>query len=404
MQNTDEKIKIKDFGKKFTEISLSSFIAAFLEGVSSSTIDKVISSGFDTLAKIKNADIKDLCKYAELKESVALIIKYGVLEHEKEMKEFIQSGTIKIIMPFRDAINLNGISFCFTGPLEIMSRNEAKEKIRMLGGVSVNTVNRNLTFLVTNDTESYSSKNLTAKEYNIAVINENEFYDIIENPEKANAYKKRGYKAVQESNYNILIRMALDDEFKPTLIDEPVDNHLSADNKSILSKYKEEDIDLDSIMEEQNTLQSIKKNIRENQIDCLHYCYISIANLYYKYRKIDPEFLLESLKYYLLDSELLQKYRDFMIEERKKTYNQFGSNLSEKSLEKEIERMKKEPIYGAHDTFKRLVIIYEKQGLHENALEICDKAIKLTKNNSYYNKKKASIMKKISDEGGKHLR
>jgi hypothetical protein len=58
MQNSDEKIKIKDLGTKFTEISLSSFISAFIEGVSAATIDKIVSEGYDTLDKIKRRKLK----------------------------------------------------------------------------------------------------------------------------------------------------------------------------------------------------------------------------------------------------------------------------------------------------------------------------------------------------------
>jgi len=130
MRNSDEKIKIADFGIKFTEISLSSFICAYIEGVGSQKVDKVISCGFDTLGKIKEADIRDICRLTKLKESDAILIKYGVVEHEKEMKECIQSGTVKVIMPLVNTNTLKGISFCFTGTLEMISRNKAKEKIK----------------------------------------------------------------------------------------------------------------------------------------------------------------------------------------------------------------------------------------------------------------------------------
>jgi tetratricopeptide (TPR) repeat protein len=395
MQNSDEKIKVEDFGTKFSEISLSSFIAAFLEGVSSTTIDKVVGNGFDTLEKIKEADIEDFVQIWGLKESVALIIKYGVIEHEKEMNKIIESGKIKIIQSNSENASLNGISFCFTGPLEIMSRNEAKEKIRMLGGTATNAINRDLTFLVTNDTDSGSSKNEAAKYYNISIISENEFYDIIKNPEKANKYESRGYKKVKESDNKTSIRITLDDVSKPKQIDGLLKKSLSVGSKGVLSKFKPKGVDFKSISDERNTLEAIQKNISENQIDCLHYRYMGIAKLYYKYQEIDAELLSESLKYYLLDLELLPEYKDFMIYQREEAVREYGSNLGKDFLDKEIEKIKNGPTYGADDTFKRLVIIYEKQGLHENALAICDKAINFGENNIYYNKKKKTIEKKL---------
>jgi hypothetical protein len=365
MQNTDEKIKIKDLGTRITEISLSSFIASFIEGVSPTTVDKVVSSGFDTLGKIKNADIKDLCIQAEVMESVALIIKYGVLEHEEEMNEFIQSGKIKLIMPFVNNTSLKGISFCFTGPLNVVSRNEAKEKVKMLGGIVTNAVSKDLSFLVTNDTNSGTEKNETAKIYSINTINENDFYEIIKNPERVSGYMKSGCKNVKE--------------------------------EGILSKYKGKGIELKFIRNERYILESIRENIKKNHIGCLHNCYISIANLYYKYRETDTELLSESLKYYLLDLELLQKYKDFEIEQCKKEHKEFYSDMGEEYLHKEIEKIQNEPTYGADETFKRIIIIYEKQGLYENALEICGKAIKFGENNDYYIKKMENLKLKTSD-------
>jgi hypothetical protein len=62
---------------------------------------------------------------------------------------------------------------------------------------------------VTNDTESGTSKNRQARKNNISIINENEFRDIINAPEKASDYKKRGYKVeIDEQN---IVELALAD-------------------------------------------------------------------------------------------------------------------------------------------------------------------------------------------------
>jgi hypothetical protein len=335
-----------------------------------------------------------LCRDVELKENVALIIKYGIIEHEKEMCEFIKSGKIKIIQSAIGNANLNGFSFCFTGPMEIMSRNEAKEKIRVLGGIALNSVTKNLSFLVTNDTESFSSKNEYAKEYNISIINENEFYDILKNPEKASVYKKRGYTKIDIADNAMSARITIEDTVAAIPDDRLEENHAS--NKGILSKYKDKGMDLKSIRYEGYDLENIQKNIKENQIDCLHYCYMDIAKLYYKHHEVDAEILSASLKYYLLDLELLKKYKGFMIGQYKEIFREFGSNLGANFLDQKIEKIVNEPTPGADDTFKRLVIIYVKLGLYEKALEICDKAIEFGENNIYYNKKKDAIMKKIA--------
>jgi hypothetical protein len=200
-------------------------------------------------------------------------------------------------------------------------------------------------------------------------------------------------KVVNNSTTMIITR---EDMSKLMRMDRLLKRALSLDSKGILSKYKSKEVDLESIREEQYTLESIQENIREKQIDCLHYCYMRIAKLYYKYREIDADMLSESSKYYLLDLELLPKYKDFIIDKHKEYLKEYGSNLDEDFLYSGIiEGIKNGSTYGAEDTFKRLIIIYEKQGLHDNALGICDKAIEFGENNIYYDKKKKSIEKKL---------
>ena len=78
-------------------------------------------------------------------------------------------------------INKNGQSVCFTGKLFTMTRGEASKKAEAAGFEVKGGVNKGLTYLVTNDTESGSSKNRKAKELGTKVINEQEFLKLISN-------------------------------------------------------------------------------------------------------------------------------------------------------------------------------------------------------------------------------
>lgn len=69
-------------------------------------------------------------------------------------------------------------SVCFTGKLYTMSRNDASKKAIEAGYEVKNTVSAGLTYLVTNDTESNSSKNKKAKQLGTKVINEEEFIQL----------------------------------------------------------------------------------------------------------------------------------------------------------------------------------------------------------------------------------
>jgi len=74
--------------------------------------------------------------------------------------------------------DLKGKSFCFTGKLDTMKRVEAENMVKMLGG-TVGSVTSKLTYLVTNDTSSGSSKNQAAVKLGIKVITEKEFLTLV---------------------------------------------------------------------------------------------------------------------------------------------------------------------------------------------------------------------------------
>ena len=72
-----------------------------------------------------------------------------------------------------------GISICFTGALETMGRTKAAEKAVEAGFEVKSGVSKGLTYLVTNDTESGSSKNKKAKALGTKIINEKEFLKLL---------------------------------------------------------------------------------------------------------------------------------------------------------------------------------------------------------------------------------
>lgn len=77
--------------------------------------------------------------------------------------------------------NKNGQSVCFTGKLFTMTRGEASKKAEAAGFEVKGGVNKGLTYLVTNNIESGSSKARKAKELGTKVINEQEFLKLVSN-------------------------------------------------------------------------------------------------------------------------------------------------------------------------------------------------------------------------------
>jgi DNA ligase (NAD+) len=169
------------------ELPLTVFIAGFdLEGVGELIMEKAVSAGFDTLEKLRAASVQDLAEVYGLGEITAKTIAEGLKECAAEMDEVLAGGIISVAPPAAaDALPFKGYSFCFTGELKSMKRNEAEEKIKALGGSAKSSVGKDLSYLVTNDPESGSGKNKKARELGVSIINEEQFLSLLAHPQNA---------------------------------------------------------------------------------------------------------------------------------------------------------------------------------------------------------------------------
>ena len=93
------------------------------------------------------------------------------------MRSLVEKGIITI-ESLSDG-KLSGLSFCFTGELKTMKRQDAEFLVKENGGSSKSSVTKDLSYLVTNDTTSGSSKNIKAQKLGIKIINEEEFLELL---------------------------------------------------------------------------------------------------------------------------------------------------------------------------------------------------------------------------------
>jgi len=159
------------------ELSLAAFTAGFdMEGVAETTMEKIAAAGFDTLKKLRAASVADLASVYGLGEITASVITDGLKECAAEMDAVLKTKIISIAPPpSEESQPMRGLSFCFTGELKSMKRGEAEEKIKTLGAQAKSSVVKGLSYLVTNDPSSGSSKNKKAKELRVQIISEDEF-------------------------------------------------------------------------------------------------------------------------------------------------------------------------------------------------------------------------------------
>ena len=159
-------------------VRLSSFIAGFdIEGIGETMVDKLVESGYNSLEKILGAQAEDFANVYMFADITASTLKEGLVENEKEMRYLCDSGIIKI--ESIEEGKLTGLSFCFTGELNSMKRQDAQELVKKNGGSVKTSVTKDLTYLVTNDTSSGSSKNVKAQKLGIKIIDEKQFLELI---------------------------------------------------------------------------------------------------------------------------------------------------------------------------------------------------------------------------------
>lgn len=85
--------------------------------------------------------------------------------------EVLVEGTVQ-------SINLKGLNFVITGKLlEFKNRDELKAYIESNGGKVVGSVSKNTHYLINNDIDSTSSKNIRARELDIPIIDEKTFLE-----------------------------------------------------------------------------------------------------------------------------------------------------------------------------------------------------------------------------------
>ena len=161
------------------KLSLAKFIAGFdIEGIGETVVEKLLDAGYDTLEKLFAASQEEIAGVYGFAKVMAQILVQGLLENKDEMEFLVKSGTIEVEQGIKQG-SLTGKSFCFTGELTTMKRADAQALVKQKGGSVKTSVVKGLSYLVTNDTSSGSSKNVKAAQLGIPVINEQEFLALI---------------------------------------------------------------------------------------------------------------------------------------------------------------------------------------------------------------------------------
>ena len=160
------------------KMSLAVFVAGFdIEGIGETTVEKLVAAGFNTLNALLNMTVEQASAVYGFAEILAKTAVDGLNENALEMR-FLAENFVEIVQD--SAGKLVGQSFCFTGELHSMKRNDAEALVKANGGTCKSSVTKDLSYLVTNDVSSGSSKNQKAVKFGIPVINEEQFIKMLE--------------------------------------------------------------------------------------------------------------------------------------------------------------------------------------------------------------------------------
>ena len=165
-------------------LNLETFLAGLdINSVGEKQWKKVVGAGFNTIDKIYQVQFDELTKIDGIALKLATAMLDG-LEDTKPLIDKILATNLVVLKDVQDVVliplgtGLNA-SFCFTGSLDTMKRADAQKMVTDKGGQVKDSVAKGLTYLVTNDKDSGSSKNTKAQSLGVTIINEQEFLELI---------------------------------------------------------------------------------------------------------------------------------------------------------------------------------------------------------------------------------
>ncbi len=138
-----------------------------------------LADHFGTIEKLRKASREQLLEVSGIGEKVAeSLVGWFADKNNSAILDRLLSH-ITLVKPEKQAGTkpLAGKSFVFTGGLETMSREEAGEKVRALGGEVSSSVSKKTSYVVSG--ESSGSKFDKARELGITILNESEFLKLL---------------------------------------------------------------------------------------------------------------------------------------------------------------------------------------------------------------------------------
>ena len=160
-------------------------LAKFLTALSIRHVGKetaqILASHFKTLENISNSTIEELSTLDGIGEKIALNI-YDFFHNENTLKFLAQLKDVGVepsseIFEAKSDL-FSGKSFVLTGTLQSMTRDEAGNKIKLMGGKTVSSVSKNTSYVLAG--ANAGSKLVKAQNLGVIILTEDAFLSMID--------------------------------------------------------------------------------------------------------------------------------------------------------------------------------------------------------------------------------
>lgn len=174
--------KILNAIKESRKCSTAKFICAIgiplIGKVASEALAKKFGD-YKTFREAVNNNSQELYEIAGIGEvMIQTLLDYDFTEADSIFEKYIEE--MRPVVSILTSNKLEGKTFVVTGKLKLhKNRNQIKAVIEEKGGKVTDSVSSKTDYLINNDAESTSSKNLKAKQLNIPIITEDEFLTLI---------------------------------------------------------------------------------------------------------------------------------------------------------------------------------------------------------------------------------
>ena len=176
IKSVDNILNAIEASKKTT---LNKFIAALGIPLVGSKVAKDLASHFGTWNKFMEA-VDNKYEFYQLQnfgiEMYKAILGYNYTEARFIAKEYLEFETTQT----ETANKLSGLTFVITGKVhKVKNRDELKTIIENNGGKVTGSISKNTDYLINNDINSTSAKNISATRLGIPILTEEEFFNLI---------------------------------------------------------------------------------------------------------------------------------------------------------------------------------------------------------------------------------